>query len=118
MIAFTRGRKKRLDFDPPEEYRSQQTQDEEEWDGNIGCSFGPHAKPSGAYSLEDELQYRLWDMGIRCEVRLVKKKDEAGSDHVSARLEGALAERLMARPVVQEWINNLWEKQNGGIADD
>ena len=100
-----------VDFEPPEEYRSQQAQDDEEWDGKIGCSFGPNTKPSGPHSLEGELQYRIWDMGIRCDVTLVEKKDEAGESYLSARLTGPLAEKLFARPVAQAWINQLFQKQ-------
>jgi hypothetical protein len=98
-----------MSFEPPEEYFSQRRQDLEEWDGTCGCSFGPNTKPSGPYSAFDELQYGLWDEGIRCEVTLVEKKDEAGS-YTSARLVGAYRERVLARPIVQQWINQYAEK--------
>lgn len=113
-METTRGRKRCMDFNPPEEYRSQQLQDEEEWDGSIGCSFGPHSKPSRPHSLEDELQYLVWDLGIRCDVSLIEKTNAAGKTYISAQLNGPLAEKLLARPVAQKWINDLFEKQRGG----
>jgi hypothetical protein len=98
-----------MSFDPPEEYVSQERQDLEEWDGTCGCSFGPNTKPSGPYSALDELQYGLWDEGIRCEVTLVEKKDKAGS-YTSARLVGDYRDKLLARPIVQQWINAYAQK--------
>jgi hypothetical protein len=98
-----------MSFDPPEEYFSQRRQDREEWDGTCGCCFGPMAKPSGPYSALDELQYGLWDQGIRCEVALVEKQDETGA-YTSARLVGPYKDRVLARRIVQQWINHYAEK--------
>jgi hypothetical protein len=106
----TRGRKLKHDFDPPEEYISQRRQDLEEWDGICGCSFGPNSKPGGPWSPEGELQYLLWDHGIWCDVELFRKKDESGS-YISARLSGAPKERVLARPIVQRWINDYADKK-------
>jgi hypothetical protein len=97
-------------FDPPEEYLSQRRQDLEEWDGTCGCSFGPMAKPSGPYSALDELQYGLWDQGIRCDVTLVEKQDERGA-YTSARLVGPYKDKVLARPIVQRWINEYADKK-------
>jgi len=105
----TRGRKLKWDFDPPEEYMSQKRQDSEEWDGTCGCSLGPQAKPSRPFSVEDELQYHLWDQQIWCDVQLIKKKDDKGT-YTSARLTGPAKEKMLARPIVQQWINKYAEK--------
>jgi hypothetical protein len=99
-----------MSFEPPEEYFSQRRQDLEEWDGICGCSFGPNSKPAGPWSPEGELQYLLWDHGIWCDVELIRKKDESGS-YVSARLSGAPKERVLARPIVQRWINDYADKK-------
>ena len=100
------------DFLPPEEYMSQAWQDAHEPAG--GLQKLPQQKP---FSLCDEVQFAIWDAGIRCDVELIRK-EEKGSSFLSARLHGPLSERLLAKPIAQKWVNDLYRKQKKGTADD
>lgn len=91
---------------PPAEYMSQRMQDLYEPTGGLQL---PSTRPK---SLEAELQHKLWDYGIWCDVSLVEKYRDDGKCISFARMRGPLREKLLARPIVKEWINNLRNKRN------
>jgi hypothetical protein len=85
------------------EYRSQAQQDWEETQGRCGASCGPAHKPTTAYSAESELQYKLWDMEIYCDVVLEHDRAEG---KFTVRAIGPKAAREAAKPIIQEWLND------------
>jgi hypothetical protein len=89
---------------PPSEYRSQRQQDRYEPAGGLQL---PSTRPQ---TLESEWQHKLWDEGIRCDVILKERRD---NDKIVTRIKlcGPLRERLLARPLIDRWINGRrgWE---------
>jgi hypothetical protein len=89
------------------EYRSQAEQDWEETRGHCGASCGPAHKPVTAYDPETELQYKLWDMQIYCDVTL--EHDRAKNKFI-VRAVGSSEAKKAATPIVTEWLHAYCRK--------
>lgn len=97
---------------PPAEYFSQRLQDLFEPGGGLQL---PSTRPK---SLEAELQHKLWDEGIWCDVLLVEKYRDNGQCISFVRTRGPLREKLLAKPFVKQWITNLRNRRNHNIQHD